>query len=212
MANKMVSPVAVAAFRKALEQYAPGGGFMSGVEQGLARSRTKAVSQGASALVSAGLAGTTSMAGLGKRFEEEVGAPTRASAESQRVRELSGIWQNIAGMEQGAYENAMGRNYQTALQNLSGRDTFGASSFRSQAQAPSPAQQPKPTTHIGKIPSPFATSSATPIKWGTPMIGNPTVFGKATSAMVGPPVPAGYRPPNLQGLRNTIQQAYQAYR
>ena len=65
-----------------------GGGFMAATEAGLERGQTKAVSQGMQSLVSSGLSSTTQAAGLGKKYEEEVGAPARlqaADVEQQRL-------------------------------------------------------------------------------------------------------------------------------
>lgn len=90
----------LAPIREAKEYYAPGGGFGVGVEAGLERGRVKAMASGMQHLVGAGLAGTTMAGGLGKRFEEEVGAPTRARVEEQRAQALSGIAMQEAGMAQ----------------------------------------------------------------------------------------------------------------
>ena len=80
--------------------YQPGGGFGKGVEAGLERGRTKAMASGMQGLVSAGLAGTTMAGGLGKKYEEEVAAPTRFNVEDQRAQALSGIAMQQAGMSQ----------------------------------------------------------------------------------------------------------------
>ena len=62
-----VSSAALTALRKAKEQYAPGGGFGTGVEAAIERGRKKALASGMQHLVGAGLAGTTMAGGLGKR-------------------------------------------------------------------------------------------------------------------------------------------------
>jgi hypothetical protein len=82
---------------------------MKGIEAGLERGRTKAVAGGMQNLVSAGLSNVTTAAGLGKKYEEEVAAPTRAGAESRRVQGLAGMYAALGGAEQGAYESAAGR-------------------------------------------------------------------------------------------------------
>lgn len=88
----------LAAIKRAKAYYRPGGGFGKGVEAGLERGRVKAMASGMQHLVGAGLAGTTMAGGLGKRYEEEVGAPTRLSVEEQRAQALSGIEMAQAGM------------------------------------------------------------------------------------------------------------------
>ena len=84
-------PAAMSALQRAMAYYAPGGGYGKGVEAGLERGRVKAVATGAQSLVSAGLAGTTTIAGLGKRYEEEVAMPARARVEETRAGAISGL-------------------------------------------------------------------------------------------------------------------------
>ena len=88
----------LAAIERAKAQYAPGGGFGAGTEAGLERGRVKAMASGMQGLVSAGLAGTTMAGTLGKKYEEEVGAPTRLGLEERRAQALSGIEMAQAGM------------------------------------------------------------------------------------------------------------------
>lgn len=115
-----LSTGAKAGFEKAIAQYAPEGGFGKGVEAGLERGRVKAVASGTQAMVSAGLAGTSVMAGLGKKYEEEVAAPTRAGVESERAGRLSSLYAVQAGAEQSAYESAESRSLQEYLQQYRG--------------------------------------------------------------------------------------------
>lgn len=93
-----INAATLEAIQKAKAYYEPGGGFGKGVEAGLERGRVKAMASGMQGLVSAGLAGTTMAGGLGKKYEEEVGAPTRLSVEEQRAQALSGIEMAQAGM------------------------------------------------------------------------------------------------------------------
>lgn len=65
--------------------YAPGGGFGRGYEAELERTKTKDVARGTQQLISSGLYGTTTAAGLGKAWEEEVGAPSRLRLEDLRL-------------------------------------------------------------------------------------------------------------------------------
>ena len=88
----------LAAIERAKAQYAPGGGFGKGTEAGLERGRVKAMASGMQGLVGAGLAGTTMAGTLGKKYEEEVGTPTRLGVEERRAQALSGIEMAQAGM------------------------------------------------------------------------------------------------------------------
>jgi hypothetical protein len=65
------------------------GTFMKATEAGLARGKSQAVASGTQSLVSSGLASTTQAAGLGKKYEEEVGAPTRLKAADISAQRLS---------------------------------------------------------------------------------------------------------------------------
>lgn len=104
-----MTPAARSAFSRAIAQYQPGGGFGKGVEAALGRSRTKAMASGMQSLVSSGLSGTTTAAGLGKKFEEEVGMPTRMGVEEARAGNLSRLYASFAGMEQSGFESAQSR-------------------------------------------------------------------------------------------------------
>ena len=75
---------------RAIKRYQPGGAFE---QRGLAeieRQKTKGVGQETQQLISSGLFGTTTMGGVGRRWEAEVGAPARGRLEDimqQRVTE-----------------------------------------------------------------------------------------------------------------------------
>ena len=60
-----------------ISRYGKKGGFVKGQTAQLTRTKTKDVASGMQSLVSSGLAGTTMAAGLGKAWEEDVGAPAR---------------------------------------------------------------------------------------------------------------------------------------
>jgi len=72
-----------------IERYGPTGAFGKGYEAQLERQKAREVAAGGQALVSSGLYGTTQLAGLGKKFEEEVGAPARLKLEDIRAERLS---------------------------------------------------------------------------------------------------------------------------
>lgn len=108
----------LAAIQRAKAYYAPGGGFGKGVEAGLERGRVKAMASGMQGLVSAGLAGTTMAGTLGKKYEEEVGAPTRLGVEERRAQAISGIEMAQAGMGFQAGQAGAQRSLQMYLADL----------------------------------------------------------------------------------------------
>jgi hypothetical protein len=85
-------------YDEVIRMFQPGGSFDIGMESQLGRSRQKAIAQGTQALVSSGLYGTTQQAGLGKKFEEEVGLPARERMESYRAGQLAKATEAKAGV------------------------------------------------------------------------------------------------------------------
>ena len=102
-ASSYVDPVAMERMRDLFAQakglYAPGGDFMKGTEAQIVRGKKRAVASGMQGLASAGLAGTSMMGGIGKKYEEEVAQPALAQASSARLSALSGLMQAEAGAE-----------------------------------------------------------------------------------------------------------------
>ena len=86
-------------FAKAKKLYAPEGEFMAGTEAAISRGSKRAVASGVQQLASAGLAGTSIVGGLGKKYEEEIGMPARERATSARLGALAGLLQAEAGAE-----------------------------------------------------------------------------------------------------------------
>ncbi len=84
-------------FAAAKKIYEPGGGYMAGTEAAISRGSKRAVASGIQNLASVGLAGTSMIGGLGKKYEEEVGMPTRMTANTARLSALSGLLQAEAG-------------------------------------------------------------------------------------------------------------------
>jgi len=83
---------------KQIEQmYAPGSSFMKGAEAMIERGKEREVARGMQSLVSAGLAGTTRAAGLGRLYEEEVAMPARLRLEDLRTRSLAQAMAGRAG-------------------------------------------------------------------------------------------------------------------
>lgn len=69
--------------------YESGGSFEKATEAALKRGETQSVTRGVQSLVSSGLSNTTQAAGLSKKFEEEVGAPTRLRAADIAAQRLT---------------------------------------------------------------------------------------------------------------------------
>jgi len=130
-----VDPATMSALEKATAYYSPEGGFGKGTEAALERGRVKAVAGGMQGLVSAGLAGTTMMGGLGKKYEEEVAAPTRARVEETRAERISGLEVLKAQIIQGATEAARSRALQTYLARLGASTQMGIASMRGVSSA-----------------------------------------------------------------------------
>lgn len=86
-------------FEQAKEIYAPSGKYMAGIEATVERGEKKAVAGGMQGLAAAGLAGTSMMGGLSKKYQEEVAMPTLAAATTQRLQALAGIMSEEAGAE-----------------------------------------------------------------------------------------------------------------
>lgn len=84
-------------FAEAKKIYAPGGGYMAGTEAAIARGSKRSIASGVQQLASVGLAGTSIIGGLGKKYEEEIGMPTRARATTARLGALAGLLQAEAG-------------------------------------------------------------------------------------------------------------------
>ncbi|MHA2068087.1 MAG: hypothetical protein ACXABY_27315 [Candidatus Thorarchaeota archaeon] len=78
--------------------FAPGGTFGKGFEEQIERAKRKDVAGGMQSLVSAGLAPTTQAAGLGKKFEEEVGMPARLKLEDMRLGRYAESLRGTAGL------------------------------------------------------------------------------------------------------------------
>lgn len=84
-------------FATAKKLYSKKGAYMKGTEAAISRGSKRAVASGVQQLASVGLAGTSIIGGLGKKYEEEVGMPARAQATTARLSALSGLLQAEAG-------------------------------------------------------------------------------------------------------------------
>jgi hypothetical protein len=80
--------------------YAPGGEFGKGYEAQLERTKTRDVAGAAQQLISSGLYGSTTAAGLGKKWEEDVGAPARLKLEDLRMDRYVQAWREKAAFQE----------------------------------------------------------------------------------------------------------------
>jgi len=85
-------------YQRAIERYGEGGTFGRGVEAQIERGREQSIAQGSQALASSGLFNTTIRAGLGKKYEEEVGQPARLKLEDLRMGRLTEAERGLAGL------------------------------------------------------------------------------------------------------------------
>ena len=86
-----------AIFDEIIERYKPGGSFGQGYAELLKGQKQREVGSGVQSMISSGLAGTTTAAGLGRRWEAEVGAPARLKLEDIQMERLSGAQAQKAG-------------------------------------------------------------------------------------------------------------------
>jgi len=129
-------------FAEAKKIYEPGGGYMAGTEAGIARGSKRAVASGVQQLASAGLAGTSIVGGLGKKYEEEIGMPIRQQATTARLGALAGLLQAEAGATA-----SLATRYSTSPVSYGGGGGGGGGRIatpRRTAAQPSTATRPQP--------------------------------------------------------------------
>lgn len=100
LANEQRYAEALELYDQIISQYEPGGGFGAGYEAQLERTKTKTIAGQEQKLVSSGLYGTSITAGLGQKFEEEVGQPARLKLEDIRM----GRYAEAVGQKAGLIE------------------------------------------------------------------------------------------------------------
>ncbi len=142
-------------FKEAKALYAPGGEYMAGTEAAISRGSKRAVASGVQQLAAAGLAGTSIVGGLGKKYAEEIGMPTRARTTTARLSALS----NLLSQEANVQMQTAPRYGYAAPQQVSGgyaprpttntRQPQQQQQQRPQQQAPQ-QQQALPTLNLPK--------------------------------------------------------------
>jgi len=80
-----------------MQRYQPGGAFEKRGLGEIERARTKGVGQEMQQMISSGMYGTTTAAGVPRQWEAEVGAPARLRLEDIMQQRLTGIQQQKAG-------------------------------------------------------------------------------------------------------------------
>ncbi len=93
-----------------IQRYQPGGEFGKEALATLETRKGKTLAKQGQSLVTAGLGGSTIGAGLGKKFEEDVGTPFRLGVEEQRLGALTQAMQAKAGY----LERGEGREFASA--------------------------------------------------------------------------------------------------
>jgi len=88
-ANQKRYEQALAIYDEIIGRYGPGGTFMAGAEAELGRVKERDVSAEMAHSVSTGMYGTTRPGTAGRRWEAEVGAPSRLKLEDLRMERLS---------------------------------------------------------------------------------------------------------------------------
>ncbi len=144
-------------FAEAKKIYEPGGGFMAGTEAAISRGSKRAVASGVQQLASAGLAGTSIVGGLGKKYEEEVGMPTRAQATTARLGALAGLLQAEAGATASLatrYSTSPGASYGGGGGGSGGFAPRPATSKRQPMAATTPQAQPLPRLNLPGVKRP----------------------------------------------------------
>jgi hypothetical protein len=91
-------------FGQAKSLYEPGGKLEKALEAKLSRGKFRDVAARSSVEAGKGFGSSTKVGGFGKKFEEEVGMPTRMSQEAQNAQALA----NLLGAEMGARSDIIG--------------------------------------------------------------------------------------------------------
>ncbi len=173
LANQKRYEEALSLYGDIVEQYKPGGAFGAGFEAQLGRQKTKTVAGQTQSLVSSGLFGTSVTAGLGQKFEEEIGQPSRLKLEDVRMGRYAEAIEKKAGLIERRED--VGPDY-GAIASLSAQ----AASRPQTYQAPA-----DPNAH-GSYNNPYGSSFYRPAtgasaSWGTRTGSQPSTSKRAVS-------------------------------
>lgn len=189
-ANEQRYAQAMSIYDEIIKRYQPGGTFGKAALGQLEKEKVRSVGRETQQMISSGLYGTTTTAGLPTKWEAEVGAPSRLRLEDIMMQRLSQAQIGKAGFIErrqdvypavGAYAQY---TQQAAAGGDGGRTTYGAVSFpdmfspfggRTAGRAPTPtaapaaapARAPTPTAPAAPPPgSPAALWAQGPEVWG----------------------------------------------
>jgi hypothetical protein len=141
-------------FEQAKAIYAPEGKYMTGIEATVQRGEKKAVAGGMQGLAAAGLAGTSMMGGLSKKYQEEVAQPTLARATTERLSALANIMSQEAGSEG----------------SMAARTTTTVGPMQRTMQRPTAPTAARPASRTGSSSAAIRPAAAAPTKKATPLI------------------------------------------
>jgi len=189
-----------------IARYQPGGAFQEAGLAHIAKAKTQAVGGGMQSLIASGLAGTETAAGLGTGFEAGAGSQMRLSLEDLMMERLSSAQMSKAGFIEGIQDEypdtslmaqlamqaaeSPGHTYSRTIDwggSSSGASPGGGATYS--PTAPSTAYTASPSTASTGTGSAYGeslasrTGTATGIKMGTPIIGDPG-SAKSTSMTV----------------------------
>ena len=136
-----------------IKVYSPGGAYGQGTEAMLGRQKTKDLASASQSLVSSGLSNTTQAAGLGKKWEEEVGMPTRAKLEDVRYGALTSAMGQKVGFLSSIEDEMLNYQLMAELQKTASSaptQTYGQSGLNAFGQ---------PTTNLSKPQLSFSTGA-----------------------------------------------------
>ena len=148
-------------YNEIIGRYSSGGALAKGVEATLARTKTKDMASGMQSLASSGLANTTMAAGLGKKWEEEVGTPARLSLADTVEQRLSQAQQAKAGFIERRTDTGPDPGMVSSLMRGMGQ---GSGGFQPQG-----ASRPSPYTFGSSV---FGTPEPSPHIYSTPLGGS----------------------------------------
>ena len=163
-------------FDEIISMYKPGGSYGAGTEAMLGREKQKYLGSAMQNLISSGMYGSTMTAAMPKKFEEEVGMPTRAKLEDLRYDRLaSALGQKASFVERiedqtPSYELMAGLQQQASAQPQQSLEDWLYGTFQGGGRAASPTTRTiqQPTRQMG-ITKPYqAPTTATPTPQPTP--------------------------------------------
>jgi len=177
-----------------IQQYQPEGGFLKGAEAELGREKARTVAGQEQKLVSSGLFGTSTTAGLGSKWEAEVGQPARLKLEDIRMGRLA----QALGAKAGVIERRedIGPDYATI-----------AALSQQAASRPAVVYQQAPSTGYDMGTHPWESGFL-----GMGGVSSPFSGRSGYSAPSTPAKPAGYGPSATSSLTApTTQQTPKKY-